>query len=140
MLKEENMETITIIRRIKVKAIVTERLKQELVQQIQEGIKKMEMELSFLEQRNKKALTELTLKASPQVQAVREQFEWEKKKREEGKAALLEQLKKINVLEEGQEVLQGEVEGPVEIKLGDSWDGVLDKEIVIKDGVVVNIR
>lgn len=134
------METITIIRRIKVKAIVTERLKQELVLQIQEGIKKMEMELNFLEQRNKKALTELTLKASPQVQAVREHFEWEKKKREESKAALLEQLKKINVLEEGQEVLQGEVEGPVEIKLGDSWEGILEKEIVLKDGIVVNIR
>ncbi len=134
------MDKITIMRRIKVKAIVTERLKHELVQQIQEGIKKIEMELSFLEQRNKRALTELTLKASPQVQAVREQFEWEKKKREEGRAALLEQLKKINGLEEGTEVLQGEVEGPVEIKPGDNWDEILDKEIIIKDGVVIHIR
>jgi len=131
---------LTINRKIRVKTIVTEQFKQELLEEIRLSVQKIDAELSFLEQRAKKTLTELTIKASPQVQAVREQLEWEKKKREENKAALLEQGNRITALEEGTEILQGEIEGPVEIKVGDIWDDIFTKEIVLKDGVVVEIR
>jgi len=129
-----------INRKIRVKIIVTAEFKKELLEEIHLNIQKIEAELSFLEQRAKKTLTELTIKASPQVQGVREQLEWEKRKREESKTSLQEQANKISTLEEGAEVLQGEIEGPVEIKVGDSWEDIFTKEIVLKDGKVVEIR
>lgn len=129
-----------IHRKIRVKIIVTPEFKKQLVLEIQEGIQKLEAEISFIEQRAKKTVTELTLKASPQVQTVREQLELEKRKREEARAGLLEQMKKISSLEDGTEVLQGEIEGPVEIKVGDNWDNIFNKEIVIKDGIIVDVR
>lgn len=131
---------LTINRKIRVKIIVTAAFKKELLEEIQMNVQKLEAELAFLEQRAKKTLTELTIKASPQVQAVREQLEWEKKKREDNRSSLLEQVGKIDALEEGTEVLQGEIEGPVEIKVGDNWDAIFTKEIVLKDGVVAEIR
>lgn len=127
-------------RKINIKVIVTEDFKNSVVKEIQQGLQQLEAEISFIEQRTKKMVMELTIKASPQAQAVREQLEWEKKKREEAKAGLLEQMKKISALAEGSEVLQGDVSGPVEVNVGDKWDEVFNREIVIKDGVVVEIR
>jgi len=129
-----------IHRKILVKVIVTESFKEKVLAEMQEGLKKMEAEISFLEQRAKKTITELTIKASPQAQAVREQMEWEKKKREDAKTELIERVKMVTALKEGTEITQGEVEGPFEVKVGDNWSQVFKKEIILKDGVVVDIR
>ena len=127
-------------RKIKIKVIVTEDFKNAVIKDIQQGLQQLEAEISFIEQRIRKTLTELTIKASPQAQAVREQLDYEKKKREEARTELLEQMKKVGALAEGSEVLQGEVAGPVEVNVGDKWDEIFDKEIVLRDGVVVEIR
>ena len=127
-------------RKILVKVIVTEAFKEKIITEMTEGLNKMEAELSFLEQRAKKTITELTIKASPQTQAVREQLEWEKKKREDAKNELNERIRIISGLKEGAEITQGEIEGPVDIHVGDNWSHVFKKEIVLKDGVVVDIR
>lgn len=129
-----------IERKIKVKVIVTEAFKKQLLQDIQAGIQQLDTEINYLDQRYKKVMTELTIKGSLQTQGVREQLEWEKKKREDTKAGFLEQLKKINTLEEGIEVPQGEVTGPAELKIGDSWERIMNREIVLKDGIIVEIR
>ncbi len=129
-----------IQRKIKVKVIVTENFKNVVVNEMQETIKKIEAEIAFIEQRTKKTVTELTIKASPQVNTVREQLEYERRKREETKSNLLEQIKQVNALEEGSEVLQGEVEGPAEVSVGADWKELYSKEIVVKDGIVVEIR
>ena len=101
---------------------------------------KLDAELKFLEQRAKKLITELTLKGSPQVASVREQLEYEKQKREEAKKAMSEQIKMVGNLEMGQEVLQEEILGPVEVKVGDNWVELMNREIVIEDGLIVEIR
>lgn len=129
-----------IDRKIRVKAIVTDTFKKQLLQEIQAGVQQLDTEINYLDQRYKKIMTELTIKGSMQTQGVREQLEWEKKKREETKAGFLEQIKKINTLEDGTEVLQGEVNGPVELKIGDSWEKIMNREIVLKDGIIVEIR
>jgi len=134
------VQRMIIHRKILVKIIVTEAFKEKVVTEMTEGLNKMEAELSFLEQRAKKTITELTIKASPQAQAVREQLEWEKKKRDDAKAELSERIRMISSLKEGTEITQGEIEGPVDIKVGDSWSQVFKKEIVLKDGIVVDIR
>lgn len=129
-----------INRKIRVMAIVTEEFKKKLAIEIEEGLQQLDAEINFLEHRTKKTLTELTLKASPQIQAVREQLDWEKKKREDAKLSLQEQMKKLASLENEARVIQGELEGPVEIKVGDRWDELFNNEIVLKDGVIVEIR
>lgn len=129
-----------INRKIRVKAIVTPGFKTALMEEIAEGLKKIDVELNILEQRSKKTITELTLKASPNAQIVKEQLDWEKKKREDARTSLKEQSKVISELEDGTEVVQGEIEGPFEIKVGDTWDAIFNKEIILKDGVVVDIR
>ncbi|MGI6144815.1 MAG: hypothetical protein GX092_05640 [Clostridia bacterium] len=134
------MDKLIINRKILVKAKVTEQFKNQVRQELQEGMNKLDAELKFLEQRAKKLITELTLKGSPQVASVREQLEYEKQKREEAKKAMSEQIKMVGNLEMGQEVLQEEILGPVEVKVGDNWVELMNREIVIEDGLIVEIR
>ncbi|HHY06635.1 MAG TPA: hypothetical protein GX532_06665 [Clostridia bacterium] len=134
------MEKLIINRKITIKVRVTDAFKKQVIQELQAGIKKVEAELKFLDQRAKKMITELTLKASPQVAAVREQLEYEKRKREETRAAMAEQIKIIGTLELGREVVQGEIEGPLEIKVGDNWQEIMQREIVLEDGQIIAIR
>jgi hypothetical protein len=134
------VDKLIINRKILVKAKVTEQFKNQVRQELQEGMNKLDAELKFLEQRAKKLITELTLKGSPQVASVREQLEYEKQKREEAKKAMSEQIKMVGNLEMGQEVLQEEILGPVEVKVGDNWVELMNREIVIEDGLIVEIR
>ena len=134
------MEKLIINRKILVKAKVTEKFKKDLIQELQGEINKLEAELKFIEQRAKRTITELTLKASPQLAAVKEQIEYEKLKREETKEEITEQIKFISTLENGKEVVQGEIAGPLEIQVGDNWDEIMQKEILLEDGIIIAIR
>jgi 23S rRNA-/tRNA-specific pseudouridylate synthase len=134
------VEKLIINRKIKIKIRVTDAFKTQVIEELQEGINKLDAELKFLEQRAKKMITELTLKASPQVAAVREQLEYEKQKREETRMALAEQMKIAGTLENGNEVMQGEIEGPLEVKVGDKWEEIMQREIVFEDGRIIAIR
>ncbi|MDD2212416.1 MAG: YlqD family protein [Clostridia bacterium] len=134
------MEKLIINRKIKIKIRVTDAFKTQVIEELQEGINKLDAELKFLEQRAKKMITELTLKASPQVAAVREQLEYEKQKREETRMALAEQMKIAGTLENGNEVMQGEIEGPLEVKVGDKWEEIMQREIVFEEGRIIAIR
>lgn len=134
------MEKLEIKRKILVKAVVTEKFKNDLIKELQEGIQKLEAELQFIEQRTKKTITELTLKGSPQVASYKEQIEYEKTQREAAKEKMTEQIKFVSSLELGKEVVQGEVEGPVVIQVGDNWEEITKKEIVLEDGKIIAIR
>lgn len=56
------------------------------------------------------------------------------------KEDLVRQLKDIAKLENGHEVVRGQIQGFYELKVGDIWPEVLSCEIVVEDGRVVAIR
>lgn len=56
------------------------------------------------------------------------------------KEDLVRQLKEIARLENGHEVVRGQVQGFWELRVGDIWPDVLSSEIVVEDGRVVAIR
>ncbi len=53
---------------------------------------------------------------------------------------LVRQLKEIAKLEDGQEIVRGQIQGFWELRVGDIWPLVLSSEIVVEDGRVVEIR
>jgi len=134
------VDNLVINRKITIKALVTEGFKKQLTFELQEGMNKLDAELKFIEQRAKKIITELTLKASPQVASIKEQLEYERQKREEARKTMVEQMKAVEALENGKEVIQEQIEGPVEVKVGDNWVDLLSREIVLEDGKIVAIR
>ncbi len=131
---------LTIKRPITVKAIVTDTLIRETVAEMQADLRQTETELQQVEQYGRRMLEDLARSNPAQLSVARQQIEAEKAKREETKAKLLERIKEISRLEPGSEVVQGTVEGTVEVAVGDHWDKVFAAEIVVKDGIIIEIR
>lgn len=134
------MEKITVMRTIKVKQVVTDEFKKKAALEVQDALKKVEADIEAFDKQTKKTITELTLKGHPQLNQIKQQVEGEKGKLNAYKQQLLEQVKAISKFNLGEEVVQGTIEGPMEIKVGDTFEDLSKVEIVIKDGVIVEIR
>lgn len=75
------------------------------------------------------------------AQQVRQQLENERRVREQRREELFRQMQQIQQLELGTEIQNMTVETVVDVKPGDDWTKVLlGAEIILKDGIVVELR
>ena len=133
-------ESLTIKCPVTVKAKVTEDLKSKLANEIQENIKKADLELQQIEFHAKRALTEQAKVDAQGLTGLRQQIEMEKQKRNEFKGHMVERLKETAKLEIGSEIVQGTLERLVTVNMGDDLNKVLATEILVEDGKVIAIR
>lgn len=134
------MNSINIIRKIVVKQVVTEEFKKNTVAELQNALKQAEVEIEDFEKKYRKMITEFTIKNLPQVDELKAQFEAEKERKALLKQELSEKFKIAMKLEISSEIVQAIIEGPYELKVGDNFHQVNRQEIVIKDGIVQEIR
>lgn len=135
------MDSLTLIRPIVVKLRVTEEYKRAAAAEIQEAIRHLDLELSHLEFQEKRLAQEAEkADKNPAVLAARHRLGEEKNKKTEARQKLLDKLKEIGRVEPGTELAFARMEGPVQLKVGDDWASVLGVEIIVQDGVVVEIR
>ncbi len=134
------MDSINITCKIVIKQLVTEEFKKTAVADLQNALKQAETEMDDFEKKYRKMITEFTVKNLPQVDELRAQFEAEKERKSILKNQLSEQFKAAMKLEIGSEIVQAVIDGPYELKVGDDFNKVNRQEIVIKDGIVQEIR
>jgi len=128
-------------RQILLKAIVTERLKQELHESVTEAIQRVEDEQDELDKQSRRLMLELQRTDLNRAMAFRQQLDAEKRKRDDLKAALQEQLKEYEGLTLGEEIARGTLEGDVEVKVGDNLEEKMGQaEIVVQDDIIKEIR
>lgn len=134
------MESITLKCPVTIKSKVTEELKLQLTTEIQDAIRKTEMELQQIEFHAKRLMTEQAKLDAQGLTALRQQIDAEKQKRAEMKAHMQEKLKETAQLEMGSEIVQGTMEQVVVIKIGDDLRKVMATEILLEDGKVLSFR
>jgi hypothetical protein len=134
------MEAIHLIRPVLVKVKVTDAYKRAVAAEVQEALRRVELELQNLDFQERRLVPELEEKNPQGFAVARQRLERERSLRKEKRRQLLDQLKGIGQLAEGAEVLFSKMESPVELKLGDDWNKVLGVEIIIQDGTVIEIR
>lgn len=134
------MENLTLIRPILVKVKVTEGYKKVAAAELQEEARRIELELQHLDFQEKKLTAELEKKNPQGISAARRHLGQERQRRVETRQKLLERLKEIGQLETGSEVFYGKMESVVDLKVGDDWHKLLGVEVVLKDGIVAEIR
>lgn len=128
-------------REILLKAVVTERLKTELVEAVQEAIQRVEEQQDDLERQSRRMMLELQRTDMQRAMAFRQQLEIEKRKQEDVKAALQEQLKEYQDLEMGTEFPRGTIESQVEVQVGDNIQEKLARaEILVEDDIIKELR
>ena len=135
-------------RPITVKAIVTSRWKEEVQQQLQNQITQLDKQIQQLEMQGKRTIEEMQKKTSnpPSAQVTKQieniQVQVNQKKGEllNKKNQLLQQLQQVQLLELDQEVVQAQMESFFRIEKGDNLVKKLNVEVVLRDGIVEEIR
>ncbi|WP_110112856.1 YlqD family protein [Bacillus sp. CGMCC 1.16541] len=125
-----------ILQRVIVKQVLTEKSKQELYERFIERKTQLEKEITQLMFQMKQ-----TEKAHHSSSLLRAQFEKEKENRLEKIRVLDFQIEQLGKLTLGSELVEKEVEGLIEVNVGDDWSQLQQaKTIVLKDGIVIDIR
>jgi Ni,Fe-hydrogenase I large subunit len=135
------MASLTIMRPVALRVIVTEQFKQEMEKELQEAADSTQRRIDQIDFQARRVLADLQRSDLNQAMQVRQQIEVEKGRQESVKKELLERAQEVQGLELGSEFPRGTLESMVEIKDGDNlYEKLTQAEIVIKDGIVIEIR
>lgn len=130
---------ITVVRPIVVKAIVTEAFKRQYLSELEDTVKRLDAVIAQIDTQIRR--TELERQITPQARAIRQQLEVERSRQEAARMELAARIKEAEALQLQSEFSQGTVESTVELNVGDNFFTRLARaEIVIKDGIVIEIR
>lgn len=146
------MEVVTsslmLKRPITVKAIVTDRWKEEVQQQLQNQINQSDQQIQQLEAQGTRTISEiqkqskdpLNIQVVKQIDNIKGQITQKKGELLNKKSQLLQQLQQVQTLELNQEVVQAQMESFFRVEKGDNLVKKLNVEVVIRDGIVEDIR
>lgn len=126
-------------RPIIVTAIVTEALKQEYQQEIEESLGIINERQQELESQSRRYM--LQIPSAEMANAFRRQVEEETRKHDSAKKELQDRRSAVEGLKVGERVTYMQLEGYVELNEGDNLRDKLGRaEIIIKDGVIQELR
>lgn len=134
------MENMTLKCPVTIKAKVTEDLKSHLTAEIQEALKKADIELQQIEFHAKRVMAEQAKQDAQGLVALRQQIEEEKQKRADFKNHMLEKLKETAALEIGAEIVQGTMERQITVSVGDDLHKLMGAEVLLEDGKIIAFR
>ncbi|MBE9044101.1 YlqD family protein [Pleurocapsales cyanobacterium LEGE 10410] len=140
--------SLLLKRPVTVKAIVTAQWKEEVTQQLQKQIAQLDKQMQQLDMQGKRTIDEITKQAGgaasvqvkKQTENIMGQVNQKKTEMLEKKNQLLQQLQQIQLLELDQEVVQAQMESFFRLEKGDNLVKKLNVEVVIRDGIVEEIR
>ncbi|MBN2057990.1 MAG: YlqD family protein [Candidatus Saganbacteria bacterium] len=135
-------KSIELKRVVMVKAIVTESFKENLVKELERAVANIDNQVSQMAARSKAYLEQLKQKGLMQkAAAFKHQMEEEKAKQAAAKSDLTMKIEDAKKLQLDSEFVQGPLEGPVNVSVGDNlYKKVGGAEIIVRDGVIQEIR
>jgi vacuolar-type H+-ATPase subunit I/STV1 len=145
---DEN-QSLLLKRVVNIKAVVTPLWKEEAQKQLQSQINQLDGKLQQLEMQGQRAMAELQKQADSQpdnavirqqIGEVQNRLNQDKSKLLQQKNQTLQQLQQVQTLEMDKEVDQGKVESFFNVGVGDNLVRKLQVELLIKDGVIEEIR
>jgi hypothetical protein len=133
------MASITVQRPVVIKAIVTESFKRLYVADLEDAIKRVDAIVQQIDVQFRRF--ELERQVNPQSRAIRQQLELERARQDATRMELQARLREAQELELNSEFTQGTIEGTVDLAVGDNlFDKISRTEIIVKDGIVLEIR
>lgn len=142
------MNTISLKMPVTIKAKVTEKLKEKMIKELDEGIQRAELEIQQLRIQEKRVLDENgpanpdepTPQEIQRLGAIQQHFGQEQQKRAEYREQALAQKEKTEKLKIGSEIVQGTLERQVEVKVGDDMRELMNVEVLVEDDKIIAIR
>ena len=135
-------KSVELKRVVMVKAIVTEPFKQNLIKELERAVANLDAQLNQMEIQGKNYLEDLKKKGLMQkAAAFKHQMDEERGRQAASKSDLLMKIEEAKRLQLNSEFVQGPLEGPVQVSLGDNlYKKVGGAEIIVKDGIIQELR
>ncbi|HAG83044.1 MAG TPA: hypothetical protein DD379_03765 [Cyanobacteria bacterium UBA11162] len=148
MTVDDSQSSLLLKRPVNIKAIVTTRWKEEVQQQLQAQINQIDAQLQQLDLQGQRAIAEIQKQGlkptgpqtAQQIENIQLQVNQKKSELLEQKNQQLQQLQQVQMLELDQEVNQGQIESFFRVSPGDNLVRKMQVEILLRDGVVEEIR
>jgi hypothetical protein len=135
------METLRLRQEVGLIFIVTAELKDRLLEEFNAASEEVQRQMDQFDFRARHALAELQRADLNRAMAARQQIEAEKQRLAAIKHELQDRRKEIDALTIGEEYPRGNIEGFIDINIGDNLFAKLaGYQVLVKDGVVVEIR
>ncbi len=127
---------------VMVKAIVTEAFKNNLVVELERAVRQVDMQTQQIDTQSKTYMEDLKKKGQMSaLTTFKTQLTGQMQQLGAQKADLMAKIDEANGLVLGSEFVQGPLEGPVNVAIGDNlYKKVGAAEILVKDGVIQEIR
>jgi hypothetical protein len=133
---------------VTIKVIVTPRWKEEAQQQLQAQMAQIDAQIQQLETQGQRAIAEIQRQsliplppaAAQQIDNIQIQVNQQKSEFLEQKNQYLQQLQQVQLLELNQEVAQAQLESFFRVEKGDNLVAKMNVELVLRDGIVEEIR
>ncbi|MEB3248864.1 MAG: YlqD family protein [Merismopediaceae bacterium] len=145
----DDAKTSLLLKRpVTLKVIVTPRWKEEMQQQLQAQISQTDGQIQQLEMQGQRAIAEIQKQSiTPfppqtvqQIDNIQIQVNQQKSEMLEQKNQMLQQMQQVQLLDLDQEVAQAQMESFFRVEVGDNLVQKLNVEIVLRDGIVEEIR
>lgn len=138
------MDKILVKFPLTIKAKLTEKLKNSMLEEMNKGIQQAQLEISQIHIQAERALKQADENGNPpdaEAQAmIRRHFGVELQKREEYVAQTTARRDELEKLALGAEVVQGQSERFAELKVGDNIRDQFNVEVVVEDDKIIAIR
>ncbi|MFC1766946.1 YlqD family protein [Candidatus Margulisiibacteriota bacterium] len=140
--KKSSDKEIELKRVVMVKAIVTDAFKSNLTKELERAIKNIDTQAKQVEFQSKSHIDDLKKKGMmQQLNSFLRQLDEEKGRMGAARADLNNKIEEAKKLKVGSEFVQGPLEGPVNVKVGDNlYKKIGAVELIVKDGIIQEIR
>ncbi|MBP7497558.1 MAG: hypothetical protein KA792_07855 [Bacteroidales bacterium] len=135
-------KTIELKRVIMVKAIVTPDFKFNLVKELEKSVNNLNLQIETIDKQSESYIKMLSDSGRiDEISVLKHKLAEEKSRIMISKNELHDKINEAKNLQLGTEFIQGPLEGPVNVKVGDNlYAKVGAAEIIVKDGIIIDIK
>ena len=139
------MDSISLKVPVTIKAKLTEKLKNKILGDLEDGIKRAELEIQQINIQEKRMLEENdspepTPEDINRLGAIRQHFAEERGKRMQYREEATQRKEELEKMALGAEIQQGTLEHQVEVHVGDDMREIMNVEILVEDDKIIAIR
>ena len=139
------MDSISLKMPVTIKAKLTEKLREKMIKELDEGISRAQLEVQQIEIQAKRAIQENevpepTVTDIQRLNMIKQHFGEERQKRLDFIAESQQRREDAQKLVLGAEIVQGTLERRVEVHVGDDMRELMNVEVLVEDDKIVAIR
>ena len=139
------MDSISLKMPVTIKAKLTEKLREKMIKELDEGISRAQLEVQQIEIQAKRAIQENevpepTVTDIQRLNMIKQHFGEERQKRLDFIAESQQRREDAQKLVLGAEIVQGTLERQVEVHVGDDMRELMNVEVLVEDDKIGAIR